>query len=57
MQQPNSLLIGDSITNSLDTKIIAQAAGIKITKVKAYSAVRDEVHNIAKQAAKYPQHN
>ena len=50
----NILLIGDSITNSLDTKVIAQAADAKITKVKAYSSVRDEVNNIAKQAAIFP---
>ena len=53
----NVLLIGDSITNSLDTRVIAQAAVAKITKTKAYSSVRDEVDNSAKQAARFPDQN
>ena len=55
--QSQLLFIGDSITNALDTKVIAQAADAKITKVKAYSAVHDDVSNTAKQAAKIPHQN
>jgi hypothetical protein len=56
-RKPSMILIGDSITNSLDTKVIAQASDSTIKKVKAYSSVHDEDSNIAKQAARYPQHN
>ena len=56
-RKPRMLLIGDSITNSLDTRVIAQASDSNITKVKAYSAVYDDVANEAKQAARYPQNN
>ena len=51
------LIVGDSITNSLDTKVIAKATDAKISKVKAYSSVHDEVSNIAKEASKFPHLN
>ena len=49
--------MGDSITNSLDTKVIEQATNAEIFKVKAYCSVRDEVTNIAKHAPKLPHLN
>jgi hypothetical protein len=55
--QPELMFIGDSISNSLDTKILAKASDSRITKVKAYSSVREDISNIAKQAAKYPHLN
>ena len=51
------MFIGDSVTNALDTKVIAKATDTKITKVKAYSSVHDDVTNVAKQAAKIPHQN
>ena len=51
------LFIGDSITNSLHTKVISQAANVEIRKVKAYSSVCDLEANVAKQAARFPNQN
>ena len=56
--QPTTVLfVGDSIANSLDSKVICEAAKVKMTKVKAYTSVRDEVTNNAKQAPKIPHQN
>ena len=41
----------------MNTQVIAQASNSNITKVKAYSSVHDEVSNIAKHAARYPNQN
>ena len=51
------LMVGDSITKSLDTKVIEKATEAEISKVKAYGSVRDEISNIVKHAAKLPHLN
>ena len=53
----NVLFVGDSIANSLDTKAISKVTNVNITKVKAFSSVKEEVSKIAKQAAKFPHQN
>ena len=58
-QYPESqiLFIGDSISAHADIKVIADATQSKIVTAKAYSAVYDEVANVAKHAAYYPKKN
>ena len=51
------LFIGDSIAAHANLKVIADATKSKIVTAKAYSAVHDEVKNVAKEAALYPMQN
>ena len=55
--QPKILFIGDSISAHADIEILAEATNSKIVTAKAYSAVHDDVSNVAKQAAFYPNKN
>ena len=50
-------MVGDSITNHANIDVIEEATDSIITKVKAYSAIYDDVSNAAKNAAKFPSKN
>ena len=52
--EPKILFVGDSISAHADLKVIADATKSTIVTAKAYSAVYDEVSNVAKEAAYYP---
>ena len=54
---PKILFIGDSIATHADLNVLTDATRSKIVTAKAYSAVFDEVGNIAKDAPYYPQKN
>ena len=56
-QKVKVLMVGDSITNHANMDVIEEATDTIITKVKAYSAIYDDVSNVAKDAAKFPNKN
>ena len=56
-QKPKILLVGDSITNHVNIDKIEEATDAVITKVKAYSAIYDDISNEAKDKAKFPSKN
>ena len=51
------LYVGDSISSNVDLDTLQEATNAEFVTAKAYSAVHDEVSNIAKQAPKFPAAN
>ena len=52
--EPKILFIGDSISASANIKVVEEATRAKVVTSKAYSAIHDEVTNVAKKPAFYP---
>ena len=55
--QQKILLVGDSITGSLNIPVIAKATESKVKTVRAYGSIKDTTSNEAKDATKYPESN
>ena len=54
---PKILFIGDSVSASANIKVVEEATRAKVVTSKAYSAIHDEVSNVAKNPAFYPHKN
>ena len=54
---PKILFVGDSISSAANIKTISDATKHKIVTAKAYTAKYDDIANVAKDPAHFPQKN